>query len=57
MSHTDPKGTVERVFTNGDGEVVAIIKWRQGTGPATVKGDHFKDGQSVRYRNGEVVLA
>lgn len=56
MSHLDPKGSVERVFTNGDDEVVAIIKWRQGNGPVQAKGD-FREGQAVRYRNGEVVAA
>lgn len=53
----DPRGSVERVYTNGDGELVAIIKWRQGSGPATVKGEHFRDGQSVKFRGGEVVPA
>lgn len=57
MSHQDPKGTVQRVFNNGGGEVVAIIRWYSGTGPAQAKGDGFRDGQSVRYRNGEVVPA
>jgi len=57
MSLHDPRGSVERVYTNGDGELVAIIKWRQGSGPATVKGEHFRDGQSVKFSGGEVVPA
>lgn len=55
MISGDPRGSVQRVYTNGNGELVAIIKWQTGTGPAQAIGQHFRDGQSVRYRNGEVV--
>lgn len=51
----DPRGTVVRVYTNGNGDLVALIKWTRGKGPAHVAGGLFRDGQSVRFRNGEVV--
>lgn len=52
--NTEPRGTVVRCFNNRDGEVVSIIKWTRGTGPAQVVGQ-FRDGQAVKIRNGEVV--
>lgn len=55
MSRDEPRGTVQRVFTNGDGEIVAIIRWYRGEGPAQATGDGFRDGQSVRMRGGKVV--
>lgn len=55
MSINDPRGTVQRVYTNGNGDLVAVIKWIRGSGPAQVIGEHFRDGQSVTVRGGEVV--
>jgi hypothetical protein len=55
MTNNQPRGTVQRVFTNGAGEVVALIRWYRGDGPAQAKGDGFRDGQSVTVRGGEVV--
>lgn len=57
MISSDPRGSVQRVYSNGNGEVVAVIKWVRGTGPAQVIGEHFRDGQSVKFRGGEVVPA
>jgi hypothetical protein len=57
MSINDPRGTVQRVYSNGNGDVVAVIKWVRGTGPALVIGEHFRDGQSVKMRGAEVVPA
>lgn len=57
MNSGDPRGTVQRVYSNGNGEVVAVIKWVRGTGPAQVIGEQFRDGQSVKFRSGEVVPA
>lgn len=54
MSRDEPRGTVQRVYTNGNGEVVAIIRWIHGTGPAQATGT-FRDGQSVTMRAGQVV--
>lgn len=54
MTNQAPRGTVQRVYTNGSGEVVALIKWFRGEGPAQVPGN-FRDGQAVTIRNGEVV--
>lgn len=57
MISGDPRGTVLRVYTNGNGDLVALVKWVRGSGPAQVIGEHFRDGQSVKFRNGEVVPA
>lgn len=55
MISGEPRGTVQRVYTNGNGELVALIKWVRGSGPSQVAGDHFRDGQAVKIRDGEVV--
>jgi len=55
-AHADPRGTVIRCFSNGNGEVVSVIKWVRGTGPAQVTGQ-FRDGQAVKIVAGEVVGA
>lgn len=55
-ANADPRGTVIRCFTNGNGEVVSLIKWMRGTGPAQVIGQ-FRDGQAVKIVAGEVVGA
>lgn len=54
MRNDAPKGTVERVFSNRDGNLSAVIRWKTGTGPASAVGD-FREGQAVTVRNGEVV--
>lgn len=46
MSSNDPRGA---------GDLVAIIKWYRGAGPAQVTGSPFRDGQSVTVRGGQVV--
>lgn len=54
MSATDPRGTVERTYTNGAGQLVALIRWTRGSGPVQAVGD-FRDGQAVTTRGGKVV--
>lgn len=50
----DPRGTVERTYTNGAGQTVAIIKWTRGTGPIQAVGQ-FREGQAVTTHGAEVV--
>lgn len=54
MTHADPRGTVTRCFSNRDGDLIALIKWTRGEGPAQVVGQ-FRDGQAVRLQGGKVV--
>lgn len=55
-ANADPRGTVTRCYTNGNGEVVSLIKWYRGSGPAQVVGQ-LRDGQAVKIVAGEVVGA
>lgn len=54
MRSDEPRGTVDRVYANGNGDLVAVIRWKSGSGPASAIGD-FREGQAVTVRNGEVV--
>ena len=54
MTTPQPRGTVQRVFSNRDGEVVALIRWVRGEGPAQATGQ-FRDGQAVTMRGADVV--
>jgi hypothetical protein len=54
MQTQQPRGTVQRCYTNSAGDLVALVKWYRGEGPAQVTGA-FRDGQAVTIRNGEVV--
>lgn len=57
MISGEPHGTVLRVYTNGNGDRVALIKWVGGSGPAQAIGEHFRDGQLVKVHDGQVVVA
>ena len=54
MTQTDPRGTVTRCYANGNGELVALIRWTRGEGPAQAVGA-FRDGQAVKMVGGKVV--
>ena len=54
MSNPEPRGTVARVYSNRDGELVCVITWKRGEGPASVVAD-LREGQLVTVRGGKVV--
>lgn len=53
-----PRGTVKQVFTNGNGQMVGVIRWTRGEGPPQIVADYgLRVGQTVTVRDGKAVVA